>query len=116
MENTRVKAATEAVVELYWQGDDENVRLLRGALFSLYMTGEVAKEETDWSEEMLQAQVKAAEAGKTDYERLAEVTGEIADDTVLWLRKAAVETSEPFGTIVQQAAEFLHDFWSEIIE
>ena len=111
MENKRVKAVTEAVIELYWQGDDKSVMLLRGALFSLYVAGRITKEETDWTEEMFQAQLRAAEDGKTGFERSVEVTGETADDTVEWLRKNAVEISESLGFIVYHAAEFLNDFW-----
>lgn len=116
MQNTRVKAATEAVAELYWQGDDKGVMLLRGALFSLYVAGRITKEEVDWSEEMLQVQVRAAETGKTGSERIVKVTREIADDTVPWLRKTAVEISGPLGFIIYQTAEFLNDFWEEITD
>lgn len=116
MENNRVKAVTEAVIELYWQGDDKSMMLLRGALFGLYVAGKITKEETDWTEEMLQVQVRAAEAGKTDCERIVKVTREIADDTVPWLRKTAVEISESLGFIVYQVAEFLNDFWEEITD
>ena len=44
-----------------------------------------------------------------------EVTPELADETVLWLRNCAEEAKEPFATVIQQAAEYLHDFWAEVI-
>lgn len=116
MENSRVKAVTEAVIELYWQGDDKSVMMLRGALFGLYVAGRITKEETDWTEEMLQVQIRAAETGETDYGKNAELTKEVTDDTVLWLRKTAVEISESLAFIVYQAAEFLNDFWEGITD
>ena len=46
---------------------------------------------------------------------LSLVTPELADETVLWLRNCAEEAKEPFATVIQQAAEYLHDFWAEVI-
>ncbi len=42
------------------------------------------------------------------------VTPELADDAVLWLKDCAAEAEEPFATVIRQAAEYLHDFWSEV--
>ncbi len=115
MENTRVKAVTEAAAQVYEQGADESAMLLRGAVMSMYLGNRITRDELDWSE-VMQAQAReAAEAAGTGRVPFASVTGQLADDTVLWLRKSAEEAPEPFGTIIQQAAEFLHDYWSEII-
>lgn len=110
MENTRVKAVTEAAAQVYELGADKSAMLLRGAVMSMYLGNGITRDELDWSEAM---QAQAREAA----ERLpfADVTGQLADDTVLWLRKGAEDAPEPFGTIIQQAAEFLHDCWSGII-
>lgn len=115
MENARVKAAAEAAAQVYEQGADESAMLLRGAVMSLYLGGRITRDELDWSEVMLAQAREAAEAAGTGRIPFIEVTGTLADETVLWLRKGAEEVPEPFGTIIQQAAEFLHDYWSEII-
>ena len=115
MENTRVKAVAEAIAQMYEKGADKSAMLLRGAVMSVYLGKGLTRDELDWSEVML-AQVKeATEATGTGRVPFANVTGQIADDTVLWLRKSAEDAPEPFCTIIQQAAEFLHDYWSEII-
>ena len=115
MENARVKAAAEAAAQLYEQGADESAMLLRGAVMSLYLGGRITRDELDWSE-VMQAQAReAAETAGADRIPFAEVTGQLADETVLWLRQGAEKVPEPFGTVIQQAAEFLHDYWSEII-
>ena len=100
MDNARVKAVTEAAAEVYGLGVDNSAMLLRGAVMSMYLGNRITRDELDWSEVML---------------ALAEVTGQLADETVLWLRQGAEKVPEPFGTVIQQAAEFLHDYWSEII-
>lgn len=112
MENARVKAAAEAAAQLYEQGADESAMLLRGAVMSLYLGGRITRDELDWLEVMLAQAREAAGTGRIPF---IEVTGTLADETVLWLRKGAEEVPEPFGTIIQQTAEFLHDYWSGII-
>ncbi len=112
MENGKVKAVAEAAAQVYEQGADESAMLLRGAVMSMYLGGRITRDELDWSEVML---AQAGEAAGTDRVPFAEITGQLADETVLWLRKGAEEMPEPFGTVIQQAAEFLHDYWSEII-
>ena len=32
------------------------------------------------------------------------------------ITNSAAETEEPYATVIQQAAEYLHDFWSELID
>ena len=44
------------------------------------------------------------------------VTLELADETVLWLKNCAEASKGVFcATVIQQAAEYLHDFWAEVI-
>ena len=115
MDNARVKAVTEAAAEVYGLGVDHSAMLLRGAVMSMYLGNRITRDELDWSE-VMQAQAReAAETAGADRIPLAEVTGQLADETVLWLRQGAEKVPEPFGTVIQQAAEFLHDYWSEII-
>ena len=110
MDNARVKAVTEAAAEVYGLGVDNSAMLLRGAVMSMYLGNRITRDELDWSEVM---QAQAKEAAETA--GVVEVTGQLADETVLWLRQGAEKVPEPFGTVIQQAAEFLHDYWSEII-
>ena len=110
MDNARVKAVTEAAAEVYGLGVDHSAMLLRGAVMSMYLGNRITRDELDWSEAM---QAQARETAERI--PLAEVTGQLAAETVLWLRQGAEKVPEPFGTVIQQAAEFLHDYWSEII-
>ena len=110
MDNARVKAVTEAAAEVYGLGVDHSAMLLRGAVMSMYLGNRITRDELDWSE-VMQAQARDA----AERLPLTEVTGQLADETVLWLRQGAEKVPEPFGTVIQQAAEFLHDYWSEII-
>ena len=110
MDNARVKAVTEAAAEVYGLGVDNSAMLLRGAVMSMYLGNRITRDELDWSE-VMQAQARDA----AERPPLTEVTGQLADETVLWLRQGAEKVPEPFGTVIQQAAEFLHDYWSEII-
>lgn len=116
MENTRVKMITEAMAEVYWQADDSKVSLLRGAIVSLYVTSNVSKEELDWVESIREQEEQTAEkdpaAQRTS---LIEETAQIADETVLWMRHCAAKATGPFDVIIRQAAEFLHDYWSELL-
>ena len=115
MDNTRVKAVTEAAAQVYELGVDKSAMLLRGAVMSMYLGNRITRDELDWSE-VMQAQAReVAETAGAERLPVANVTGQLADDTVLWLRTGAENAPEPFGTIIQQAAEFLHDYWSEII-
>lgn len=115
MENGKVKAVAEAVAQVYGLAIDGSAMLLRGAVMSMYLGGRITRDELDWSEVMLAQAREAAETAGTGRVPFVEITGQLADDTVLWLRKGAEEMPEPFGTVIQQAAEFLHDYWSEII-
>lgn len=115
MDNIRVKAVTEAAAEVYGMGMDNSVMLLRGAVISMYLGNRITRDELDWSE-VMQAQAReAAETAGAERIPLAEVTGQLADETVLWLREGAENMPDPFGTLIQQAAEFLYDYWSESI-
>ena len=110
MDNARVKAVTEAAAEVYGLGVDHSAMLLRGAVICMYLGNRITRDEMDWSEAM---QAQARETAERI--PLVEVTGQLADETVLWLRQGAEKVPEPFGTVIQQAAEFLHDYWSESI-
>ena len=115
MDNARVKAVTEAAAEVYGLGVDHSAMLLRGAVICMYLGSRITKDELNWSEAMQAQAREAAETARAERPPLTEVTGQLADETVLWLREGAEKVPEPFGTVIQQAAEFLHNYWSEII-
>lgn len=108
MENEKVKTLALAMGQIYEQGADEDVEALFKAACGLYIRGEISIEELQWLKEQMKSNA-------TDYDS---VDGVEADETVLWLRNAAsaAEASvETLDVVIQRAAEYLHDYWSEII-
>ncbi|BFL45683.1 hypothetical protein K420107F6_09720 [Lactonifactor longoviformis] len=76
--------------------------------------GKITKDEAVYARDMLEQEVRNMD-DKLKTSVFITVTPELADDTVLWMRNTAAEAEEPYSTVIQQAAEYLHDFWSELI-
>lgn len=115
MENNRVKLIMETMWNTEWQGADRDTGLLQSALLSLCAIGKITKEEAVYARDTLEAELPhmGDEKKKAVF---VTATLELADDTVLWMRKSAAEAEEPYATVIQRAAEYLHDFWSELID
>lgn len=115
MENNRVKLIMETMWNTEWQGADRDTGLLQSALLSLCAIGKITKEEAVYARDTLEAELPhmGDEKKKAVF---VTATPELADDTVLWMRKSAAEAEEPYATVIQRAAEYLHDFWSELID
>lgn len=115
MENDRVKLIMETMWNTEWQGADRDTGLLQSALLSLCAIGKITKEEAVYARDTLEAELPhmGDEKKKAVF---VTATPELADDTVLWMRKSAAEAEEPYATVIQRAAEYLHDFWSELID
>lgn len=108
MENEKVKTLALAMGQIYDQGVDEEVEMLFKAACGLYICGQISIEELQWLKERMKPDVVSYDSA----------TGAEADETVLWLRNAAsaAEASvETLDVVIQRAAEYLHDYWSEII-
>lgn len=115
MENNRVKLIMETMWNTEWQGADRDTGLLQSALLSLCASGKITREEAIYARDTLWAELP--HMGKENRKAVfVTATLELADDTVLWMRSSATEAEEPFATAIQQAAEYLHDFWSELID
>lgn len=115
MENNRVKTIMETMWSTQWQGAEGSTGLLQSAVLSLCAAGKITKEEAVYARDMLDAQLKQM-GNRPQKDVFVAVTPELADGTVLWMRNSAAEAEEPFATVIQQAAEYLHDFWSEVID
>lgn len=115
MENNRVKLIMETMWNTEWQGADRDTGLLQSALLSLCAIGKITKEEAVYARDTLEEELPhmGDEKKKAVF---VTATPELADDTVLWMRKSAAEAEEPYATVIQRAAEYLHDFWSELID
>ena len=111
MENKKLMAIAEALWNTHWQGEKGDMELLQCAVLSLCAEGEISGDEA--VDVRLAVEAELRRSGK-EYAFL-KVTPELADKTVLWLRNCAEEAKEPFATVIQQAAEYLHDFWAEVI-
>lgn len=111
MENKKLMAIAEALWNTHWQGENGDTELLQCAILSLCAEGKISRDET--VDVQLAVEEELRRSGK-EYAFL-KVTPELADETVLWLRSCAEEAKEPFATVIQQAAEYLHDFWAEVI-
>lgn len=114
MENNRVKLIMETLWNTEWQGADRDTGLLQSAILSLCAVGKIVKEEAVYARDTLEAELSSMDKEKKSSIFIT-VTPELADDTVLWMRNSASEAEEPYATVIQQAAEYLHDFWSELI-
>lgn len=115
MENERVKLIMETMWNTEWQGAQRDTGLLHSAILSLCAVGKISKEEAVFAREMLEPELGSmGKELKTSV--FLTVTPEIADDTVLWMRNSALEAEEPYAAVIQQAAEYLHDFWAELIQ
>lgn len=115
MENERVKLIMETMWNTEWQGAQRDTGLLQSAILSLCAAGKISKEEAVRAREMLEPELCNMDSELKTSVFLA-VTPEIAEDTVLWMRNSALEAEEPYATVIQQAAEYLHDFWAELIQ
>lgn len=115
MENNRVKLIMETMWHTEWQGADRSTGLLQSALLSLCASGNITKEEAVYARDMLEAELPHMGNEKRKAVFIT-ATPELADDTVLWMRNSAAEAEEPYATVIQQAAEYMHDFWSELID
>lgn len=115
MENNRIKFIMETMYHTEWQGADRDTGLLQGALLSLCAEEKISVDEAVYARSALKKELRSMGKESRKDVFLA-ATPEIADDAVLWLRKCAEETKEPFATVIQQAAEYLHDFWSEVMD
>lgn len=115
MENERVKLIMETMWNTEWQETERGTGLLYGAILSLCAAGKISKEEAVRAREMLETELRSMDRELKSSVFLT-VTPEIADDTVLWMRNSAAEAEEPYAIVIQQAAEYLNDFWSELIQ
>lgn len=95
-------------------GRPRDTGLFQSALLSLCAVGKITKDEASYARDMLEQEARNME-NKLKTSVFITATPEIADDTVLWMRKTAEEADEPYATVIQQAAEYMHDFWSELI-
>lgn len=114
MENKKLMAVIEALWNTHRQGGNGDTELLQCAALSLCAAGKISRDEAVDVRHALDAELQVMEKSGKEYAFL-EVTPELADETVLWLRNCAEEAKEPFATVIQQAAEYLHDFWAEVI-
>ena len=111
MENKKLMTIMEALWNAYRQGGTGDTELLQCAVLSLCAEGKISRDEA--VDVRLAVEAELQRSGK-EYAFL-KVTPELADETVLWLRNCAEEAKEPFATVIQQAAEYLHDLWAEVI-
>lgn len=111
MENKKLMAIAEALWNTHWQGEKRDTELLQCAVLSLCAEGKISRDEA--VDVRLAVETELQRSGK-EYAFL-KVMPELVDETVLWLRNCADEAKEPFATVIQQAAEYLHDFWAEVI-
>ena len=114
MENKKLMTIMEALWNAYRQGGTGDTELLQCTVLSLCAAGKISRDEAVDVRHALDAELQVMEKSGKEYAFL-EVTSELADETVLWLRNCAEEAKEPFATVIQQAAEYLHDFWAEVI-
>ena len=111
MENKKLMTIMEALWNAYRQGGTGDTELLQCAVLSLCAEGKISRDEA--VDVRLAVEAELRKSGKEH--AFLEVTPELADETVLWLRNCAEEAKEPFATVIQQAAEYLHDFCAEVI-
>ena len=114
MENKKLMTIMEILWNTHRQGGTGDTELLQCAILSLCAEGKISRDEAVDVRHALDAELQVMEKSGKEYAFL-EVTPELADETVLWLRNCAEEAKEPFATVIQQAAEYLHDFWAEVI-
>ena len=95
MENNRVKLIMETMWNTEWQGAERDTGLLQSAILGLCAIGKITKEEAVYARDTLEAELP--HMGKE-------------------MKNSAAEAEEPYATVIQQAAEYLHDFWSELID
>ena len=114
MENKKLMTIMEALWNAHRQGETGDTELLQCAVLSLCAEGKISMDEAVDVRHALDAALRVMEKSGKEYAFL-KVTPELADETVLWLRSCAEEAKEPFATVIQQAAEYLHDFWAEVI-
>ena len=111
MENKNLLTIIQALWHTHRQGGPGDTELLQRAVLSLCADGAISRDEA--VDVRLAVEAELRRSGK-EYAFL-KVTPELADETVLWLRNCAEKAKEPFATVIQQAAEYLHDFWAEVI-
>lgn len=115
MDNEKVRALALVMEQLYNMGSDKDMEMLSKAVYALYFSGEIESTELHWIVEYMQSVIKS----KITIGNCENATGEVADQTVLWLRTAAsgMETSfESISVAIQNAAEYLHDYWADIMD
>lgn len=115
MENNRVKFIMETMWNTQWQGAEGSTGLLQSAVLSLCAAGKITKEEAVYARDAVDEQLRQM-GNRPQKDVFVAVTPELADGAILWLRICAVEAEEPFTTVIRQAAEYLHDFWSEVTD
>lgn len=114
MENNRVKLIMETMWNAEWQGADRDTGLFQSTLLSLCAVGKITKDEAVYARNAVEAELIRM-GRQMQKSMFIAVTPQLADDTILWMRNSAEEADEPYATVIQQAAEYMHDFWSELI-
>ena len=114
MENKKLMTIMETLWNAHRQREHRGKELLQCAVLSLCAERKISRDEAVDARHALDEELRAMEKRGKEYAFL-EVTPELADETVLWLRNCAEEAKEPFATVIQQTAEYLHDFWAEVI-
>ena len=113
MENKKLMTIMETLWNAHRQREHRGKELLQCVVLSLCAERKISRDEAVDARHALDEELRAMEKSGKEYAFL-EVTPELADETVLWLRNCAEEAKEPFATVIQQAAEYLHDFWAEV--
>lgn len=115
MKKKMIEALTVVMGQLYSMESDEDVEMLLKTVYGLYFSGKIGGKELHWIVKDIQSITQNLNLIDTR----EKVSKEIAEQTILWLRMSAAEAeaaSEIMGVAIYHAAEYLQDYWSEIIE
>lgn len=111
MGNESMRTLGQVFGQIHDQGADEDVDTLLKAACGLYIYSVIRLEDL----QELATQMEYLSSGMTED---GEIGGTEAEELVLWLRSAAADAEkerETLDTVIQRAAEFLHDYWADII-
>lgn len=111
MENENIRTLAQAIGQIHSQGADEDVETLIKAACGLHICSVIRLEDL----QELATQMEHLTSGMTEDGEFGKMK---VEELVFWLRSVAADAekeSEPLDTVIQRAAKFLHDYWSDII-
>ena len=111
MGNESMRTLGQVFGQIHGQEADEDVDTLLKAACGSYIYSVIRLKDL----QKLVTQMEHLTSGMAED---AEIGGTEAEELVLWIQSVAADVEmerEPLDTVIQRAAEFLHDYWSDII-